>query len=122
MNKLDEIKKIYNTQVIINIGDKINNFYSIYKNELVNFKYVSDIKQITGNKYIRYIGFNNKLYYGGFLIKIKEFGNTILLYLLSTNKKVWTIDFNKNYVFMNNILNNNDKLRKAFENYLLNNK
>ena len=117
-----EIQKILKPE-IIDLNSKIKELKKLYKDELKGFKYVDDpniFLQIK-NKYIRYIGFNNKINYGGFFLKAVYKGNTVYIYLINKDKKVWYIDFNRNYVFINDIINENVKMRKAFELYLLEN-
>ena len=36
-------------------------------------------------------------------------------FLINGSKKIWSFDFNKNYVFVNKVFSKNDKLRKIFE-------
>ena len=38
---------------------------------------------------------------------------------LNSSKKIWSVDVNKNYVFINDIITENDKIRQMFENVLL---
>jgi hypothetical protein len=122
--KREEVNNILNMEVTIKIDIKIKELKHTYKTELKGFKYVTDptiflsIKKI----YVRYVGFNNQLYYGGFFVKAEQKNNTVFLYLINTNKQIWTIDFNNYYIFINDIISTkNEKIRKAFELYLLEN-
>lgn len=120
-DKLDEIKKILSKKVIVNTSDTINDILKKYKNDLIDFKYIENPKYFLEkkkNKYIRYVGFNGKINYGGFLIKTEKKNNTVYLYLINKHKQVWYLDFNKNYIFVSNILTKNEIIRKEFEMYL----
>jgi hypothetical protein len=123
MDKLDEVKKILNTIKKVDIEAKIKNFKKIYKTELKGFKYVSDPNIFLNlkKKYIRYVEFNDKINYGGFFYKAEKINNTIIIYLINKDKKIWSIDFNKNYIFINDIVTENDKIRHMFENFLKDN-
>ena len=118
MNKLEEVKKILNKKVNINIQEKIKYLKEKYEEELKEFTYIENEKYFLKNKnfYVRYVGFNNKLYYGGFFYKYDK--NTSKIFLVNTYRKIWSIDFNKNYVFINKILSRNEQIRKSFEEYL----
>ena len=118
--KLLEVKYILKYKEEINNKDRIKNYYEKYKNELDGFKYIENENYFYNNKkfYVRYIGFNNKLYYGGFFVKAEEKNKTTYIYLINTKKKIWYIDFNKNFVFVNKIISEDDKIRKAFIEFL----
>ena len=120
-DKLEEIKKILSKKVIVNTLDTINDILKKYKNDLIDFKYIENSKYFLEkkkNKYVRYVGFNGKINYGGFLIKTEKKNNTVYLYLINKHKQVWYLDFNKNYIFVSNILTKNEIIRKEFEMYL----
>lgn len=122
--KRNEVHKILNTDTNINLDSKIRELKHTYKSELKGFKYVTDPDVFLNikRKYVRYVGFNNQVYYGGFLVKTEKKNNTIFIYLINTNKKIWSIDFNNYYIFINDIISTkNEKIRKAFELYLLEN-
>ena len=123
MDKIKEVNKILNTKEEINITSKIISIKKKYKEELNNFEYVSNPKILLNakKKYIRYVGFNNKINYGGFLFKVEKINNKFYIYLINKYKKVWNIDFDSYYIFVTNILNENEKIRKEFERYLLDN-
>ena len=114
--KLAEVYQILHSDVNINLDTKIRELKHTYKTELKGFKYVIDpdiLLNIT-KKYVRYVGFNNKLYYGGFLVKSEKKNNTTYIYLISTHKQIWSIDFNSYYIFINDIISTkNEKIRKA---------
>jgi len=123
MDKIKEINTILNTKEEIDLTSKIISIKKKYKEELNNFEYVSNPKTLLNvkKKYIRYVGFNNKINYGGFLFKVEKINNNFYIYLINKYRKVWNIDFNNYYVFVTNILNENEKIRKEFEKYLLEN-
>lgn len=117
---LNDVYKILNEIVYIDIHTKIKEIKNTYLNELKGFKYV-DEKQLLNlkKKYIRYVGFDNKINYGGFLIKSENKNNYSILYIMNQHKQVWTIKSNQYYIFVKDILNNNEKMRKEFEQYLI---
>lgn len=121
MDKLSEVQKILNTIETIDLDSKVKHLKKIYKNDLKDFRYVSDadiflkIKKI----YIKYIDFNDNIFYGGFFYKAEKKNNSIIIFLVNKDKKVWSIDFNKYYIFINDLItSSNEKTRKAFELYL----
>ena len=118
--KKHEIEEILNKREKINILEKIKDLRKLYKSELKDFKYVVDPNLFLTfkKKYVRYIEFNNNLNYGGFLYKTEKINNNFIIYLINKDKKIWTIDFNKNYIFVHDIITENDKLRANFEKYL----
>jgi hypothetical protein len=114
--KLIEIKNIKNNKININIKPIIDNYFNIYNEELKDFTYVdnSDIFFIKKKMYVRYISFNNKINYGGFFVKAEKTSKDVIIYLINKDKKIWSINFNNNFIFINDILS----LRKIFENFL----
>ena len=118
--KLLEVKQILKYNEEINNKEKIKNYYKKYKKELEDFKYIDNESYFNKKKrcYVRYIGFNNKLYYGGFYVKSEKKNNTLYIYLINTKKQIWYIDFNKNYVFINKVISEDDKIRKSFVEFL----
>jgi hypothetical protein len=120
---IKEVRKILGTKVEIFIDSKLKEIKKKYKEDLKDFKYVSDNNIFFNikNKYIRYVGFNNKINYGGFFLKAEKKNNSIYIYLINKDRKVWSIDVNKNYVYINDIITHNERMRKEFEKYLLEN-
>jgi hypothetical protein len=114
--KLIEIKNIKNNKININIKPIIDNYFNIYNEELKDFTYIdnSDIFFIKKKIYVRYISFNNKINYGGFFVKAEKTSKDVIIYLINKDKKIWSINFNNNFIFINDILS----LRKIFENFL----
>jgi hypothetical protein len=121
--KIREVRNILDSKEEIFIDVKLKEIKKKYKDDLKEFKYVSDNNIFLNikNKYIRYVGFNNKINYGGFFLKAENKNNTIFIYLINKDRKIWSIDVNKNYVFINDIITENDKMRKEFEKFLLEN-
>jgi hypothetical protein len=120
---IKEVRKILGTKEEISIDSKLKEIKKKYKEDLKDFKYVSDNNIFFNikNKYIRYVGFNNKINYGGFFLKAEKKNNSIYIYLINKDRKVWSIDVNKNYVYINDIITHNERMRKEFEKYLLEN-
>jgi hypothetical protein len=123
VKKLMEVQKILGTKTNIDLDSKIKELKHIYKKDLKGFKYVVDPQLFfeMKNKYVKYVGFNNKLYFGGFLFKAEKINDSIYIYMINKDKKVWSIDFNKNYVFVNDKITEDDKIRDIFEQYLKDN-
>jgi hypothetical protein len=123
MDKLKEIKQILNSIEKIDLDSKVKELKKKFKIELKGFKYVTDANIFLNikKKYVRYVEFNNKINYGGFFFKAEKKNNTIIIYLINSDKKVWSIDANKNYIFINDIITENDRIRQMFENYLQSN-
>ena len=118
--KLLEVQYILKYNEEVNNTERIKNYYEQYKKELDGFKYIKNENYFYKKKkiYIRYIGINNKLYYGGFFVKADNINNTTYIYLINTKKKIWYIDFNRNFIFVNKIISEDDKIRKAFIEFL----
>lgn len=118
--RLLEVKQILKYKEEVNNKERIKGYYEKYNKELDGFKYIENENYFNNKKnfYVRYIGFNNKLYYGGFFVKAEKKNNTIYIYLINTKKKIWNIDFNRNFVFVNKIISEDDKIRKAFIEFL----
>jgi hypothetical protein len=121
---LSEVQQILKYNEKINNTERIKNYYKKYKIELENFKYIENKNYFDKKKknYIRYIGFNNKLYYGGFFVKAEHKNNTTYIYIINTKKKMWYIDFNKYFIFVNKIISEDDKIRNKFIEFLEKNK
>jgi hypothetical protein len=116
--KTIEIKKILDTQSNFNINSKIKNIKEIFNIELKGFKYVDDKQFISTfkNKYIRYVSFNNKLYYGGFFYKTENINGKLFIYLINKNKIPWKIDYDQYYIFyINHIRTKNESKRNIYD-------
>ena len=118
--RLLEVQQILKSTEEINNKERIKAYLKRYNKELEGFKYIENENYFGKNKrfYVRYIGFNNKLYYGGFFVKAEKKNNTTYIYLINTKRKIWNIDFNRNFVFVNKIISEDDKIRKAFIEFL----
>jgi hypothetical protein len=122
--KLIEVQQILKYNEETNNKQKIKDLFEKYKKELEDFTYVENETYFINNKkiYIRYVGFNNKINYGGFFYKTEKLNKSTYIYLINSRRKVWHIDFNKNYIFANKIISEDDKIRKAFMEFLEKNK
>lgn len=118
--KLLEVQQIMKYNENINNKDRIKKYYVKYRKELEDFIYIDNERYFENNKkiYIRYIGFNDKLNYGGFFVKIEKKNNTSYIYLINTKRKIWYIDFKRYFIFINKIITEDDKIRKAFIEFL----
>jgi len=116
-DKTDEINAIYD--LVIDTNQQLKILKDKYKKELEDFKYVKKITDLYGKQklYIRYIGINGRLYWGGFLFKINKVNNKYFILLINKNKKPWSIDFDTHYIFYNAIVKD-DKLRDIFTAFL----
>ena len=103
MNKRQqEISKFIDNNIINN---NINNLLSIYSEELNGYTYIDNIAdfsllRLKGS--IRYINYyDNKLRYGGLLIKIynKKNTNEWICVLKKSNEKKYYVNFKNNYIF-----------------------
>ncbi len=121
MSKKKEIEEILNQSIDIN--KQLNILKNKYKNEIEGFIYLDNITDIINKKkiFIRYISISEKLEWGGFLYKIEKINNIYYLFLINKNKKIWKIDFNKNYIFYKEIMHANDNIRNIFMKFLENN-
>jgi len=119
MNDIDDIKSILNQK--IDTKKQLRKLTKIYEKDLKDFVYIDDITTLVGlkNIYIRHININGKIGWGGFLFKIENNNNDYLIYLINKNKKPWSIDFNKNYIFYKKVSKNDDEnIRDLFINFL----
>jgi hypothetical protein len=118
---LKEVNDILKSKVKINLKSRIIEILNMYEDALKDFEYINnnDDLLLIKNKYIRYVEYNNKLNYGGFLVKSEKINNTIFIYLINTNKQIWKINANKNFIFCCDILTPSQKIRKSFEEFLL---
>ena len=76
-----------------------------FKDELEDYAFVKDVEtlyQLKIGGYIRYINLNNKLKWGGILIKVypDKKRDRNLMVLLSQNDKRFVVSFEKNYIFI----------------------
>jgi hypothetical protein len=117
--KLSEVRDILKKKVEVNINEKIKEFKKKYQEELDGFTYIDDkiIISTLKNKFIRYIGFNGLLNYGGFLYKVENG----LIYLINKDRRIWKINIDQNFIFYKDIIKtNNDLRRNAFDIFLKN--
>ena len=94
-----------------------------FKDELEDYAFVKDVEtlyQLKTGGYIRYINLNNKLKWGGILIKVypDKKRDRNLMVLLSQNSKRFVVSFEKNYIFYKNHTTYTDKTRKLFISFL----
>lgn len=119
MNKINEIIDILNSPV--DIKTQLYILKKKYKDQLTDFIYCDDINQIyeIKNIYIRYIGINGIIGWGGFLFKIDKNNKNSIIYLINKNKKVWKIYFNTNYIFYKIIIKSkNENMKTMFLDFL----
>jgi len=120
IKKIDikEIDIIMNLQ--INTNAYLNNLIKKFKKELDGFIYASTINEIIGMKkiYIRYISIKGQFGYGGFYNKVIETDGQFYILLINSNKKIWEVSFNNNFIFYKKINTNDDDKRNLFNNFL----
>jgi len=117
MDKTQEINDILNMQVI----DQLNDIKKKYKKELLDFIYIENEIEIISLKYafIRYVGINGLLYYGGIYYKCEKINNDLFILLINKNKKPWKIKVNNNYIFYKKYNRNiNDSQRELYSYFL----
>ena len=83
----------------------LKEFRNKFKDELEDYAFVKDVEtlyQLKIGGYIRYINLNNKLKWGGILIKVypDKKRDRNLMVLLSQNDKRFVVSFEKNYIFI----------------------
>ena len=123
MNKLKEVQKILHNPIVFNVYKKVEELKKKYNSELEDFKYLDNINEIEilKNKYVKYVGINDLLYYGGIYYKTENINNKTYIYLINSKKKPWKIDFDNNYIFYKERIRNiNDIKRDAFNIFLKN--
>ena len=101
----------------------LKEFRNKFKDELEDYAFVKDVEtlyQLKIGGYIRYINLNNKLKWGGILIKVypDKKRDRNLMVLLSQNDKRFVVSFEKNYIFYKNHTTYTDKTRKLFISFL----
>ena len=101
----------------------LKEFRKKFKGELEDYAFVKDVEtlyQLKIGGYIRYINLNNKLKWGGILIKMypDKKRDRNLMVLLSQNSKRFVVSFEKNYIFYKNNKTYTDKTRKLFISFL----
>ena len=72
--------------------------------ELKEYIFIKNTNELKIGHRIRYVDYNDKLRWGGLLIKIIE--NKLVI---ANN-----VDFERNYIFMKKPVTKNDKMRKLF--------
>lgn len=123
--KLIEIQKLMDKTLIIDTNEVIKEIKIKYKKELERFIYIDNKDEIYifKNKYIKYVGKNGLLYYGGIFYKTEYKNTKLYIYLINQNKKPWIIDFDDYYIFYSDrIRNNNDYTRNIFDIFINENK
>jgi len=87
----------------INIINHIFNIKNKYIDQLKNYDYINidNLHNLKLGGFVRYIDLNDKLYWGGILLKIeneKKY-DKMLLFLKNTKNNVWKIRYQKYYIF-----------------------
>ena len=91
----------------------VNEKKDIYINkypELKEYIFIKNTNELKIGHRIRYVDYNDKLRWGGLLIKIIE--NKLVI--ANKNKNYFHVDFERNYIFMKKPVTKNDKMRKLF--------
>ena len=117
MDKIEEIKEMYNMEVY----DQLNEIKKKYKKELKDFIYVENEIDIISlkNVYIRYVGINGLLYYGGFYYKCEKINGHLYILLINKNKKSWKFKADNYYIFYKKYNRNiNDSQRELYNMFL----
>ena len=80
---------------------------------------LEDYNEIKLGGYVRYVNFKNELKWGGILVKktVKKSGIHMMA-LINTNRNIFNISFERNYIFYKKHVSPNDKTRELFISYL----
>ena len=118
-NLVDSIitEKEYNKK----LEKKIKKWKKKYKKELEDYEFVynsEEFYQLKIGGYIRYINLNNKLKWGGILLKVFKQEDRNLMVIGNSNFKRLVVSFDKNYVFYKSHKTASDINRKLFISFL----
>ena len=117
MDKIEEINEILNMHIV----DQLSDINKKYKKELLDFSYIENEIEIISlkNVFIRYVGINGLLYYGGIYYKCEKINGELFILLINKNKKPWKIKANNNYIFYKKYNRNiNDTQRELYSSFL----
>ena len=120
--KADILKVIYDNydenETEIENMKTIEEFEQKYQDELkeyIHVDYNDLLSKVKKGGYIRYVNLNGELRWGGILLEIKDIDSRdAKLMLMNMSKKIWVINFSKNYIFYKKHTTYNDKLRELF--------
>ena len=103
------------------LNKKLDIYFSKFKEELEDYIYIKNLEEFINLKkggYIRYIDFNDKLKWGGILLKKYTYNSMNMMLLCNSSSKTFNISFEKNYIFYKKHTTQSDKTRKLFLSYL----
>ena len=115
-NSISDILEVMKPINQVNIN---NGLKKKHKTFLKGFHFTDDLHQlkllsITNKLFIRYLSLTEKKGWGGFLLKFEE--NNLVL--ISTQRRVWYVNYDLNHIFYNIVLSDSDKLLSVFNNIL----
>ena len=87
-----------------NKEEEISYFYDKYEDELEDYQYINhkNYDKIKLGGYVRYIDLNNKLRWGGILLKKYKYKDINMMLLCNSNFKNFSVSFDKNTIFYKN--------------------
>lgn len=114
---------------IENIIDPTSNISHIiylknkYIDQLKDYNYIScnDISKMKMGGFIRYINIQDDIYWGGMIVKIiNKKIEKMKLCLKNSKNQIWTINFQKYYIFYKKNKSKSEKIREIFVSNFLN--
>lgn len=100
---------------------KIKKWKKKYKKELEDYEFVynsDEFYQLKIGGYVRYFNLNNKLKWGGILLKVFKQEDRNLMVIGNSSFKRLVVSFDKNYVFYKSHKTTSDINRKLFISFL----
>jgi hypothetical protein len=110
-------------QYDIEINNNVKKWKEKYKKQLEDYEFVrntEELYQVKIGGYIRYINLNEKLKWGGILLKVFKDKDRNLMVLGNKDFKRFIVSFERNYIFYKKHKTASDNLRKIFISFLEN--
>ena len=110
-------------QYDIEINNSVKKWKKKYKKQLEDYEFVrntDELYQVKIGGYIRYINLNEKLKWGGILLKVFKDKDRNLMVLGNKDFKRFIVSFERNYIFYKKHKTASDNLRKIFISFLEN--
>jgi hypothetical protein len=107
----------------IEINNNVKKWKEKYKKQLEDYEFVrntEELYQVKIGGYIRYINLNEKLKWGGILLKVFKDKDRNLMVLGNKDFKRFIVSFERNYIFYKKHKTASDNLRKIFISFLEN--
>lgn len=110
-------------QYDIEINNNVKKWKEKFKKQLEDYEFVrntEELYQVKIGGYIRYINLNEKLKWGGILLKVFKDKDRNLMVLGNKDFKRFIVSFERNYIFYKKHKTASDNLRKIFISFLEN--